>query len=238
LRTAVLQACGAAWGRRVLHIFDRGFAGGPWLGELLAANARFVVRWPKRYHLRETSGTKRPAWQIVRGLKAWDEQWLRDTPCRYLRKVGVLAVCLHHPEHAAPLWLVVARSGRKEPWYLLTNEPIENAQQAWNIVLGYARRWQIEMTFRFGKSELALESPRLWKWESREKLLLLVSLAYAFLLSLLQPPLAVVRERLLRLFCHRTGKRSRETPTPLYRLRAALSRLWLTHPAGAPQTPG
>lgn len=29
---------------------------------------------------------------------------------------------------------------------------------------------------------------------------------------------------------HRTGKRSRHTPAPLYRLRIALSLLWLTHP--------
>jgi putative transposase len=34
------------------------------------------------------------------------------------------------------------------------------------------------------------------------------------------------RRWLLRHWCHRTGNRSRETPTPLYRLRSALSRLW------------
>lgn len=30
------------------------------------------------------------------------------------------------------------------------------------MVFAYARRWQIEMAFRYTKSELALESPRLW----------------------------------------------------------------------------
>ena len=58
----------------------------------------------------------------------------------------------------------------------------------------------------------------------------LAGLAYAFLLSLLVPTLASLCSWLLRTFCHRTGKRSRETPTPLYRLRIALSFLWLTHP--------
>jgi hypothetical protein len=97
------------------------------------------------------------------------------------------------------------------------------------VVQAYARRWQIEMSLRFNKSELALESPRLWSWERRLKLLMMVTLAYAFLLALLRLP----REwlcQVLRAWCHRTGKRSRETPTPLYRLRLALSRLFAAHP--------
>ncbi len=61
------------------------------------------------------------------------------------------------------------------------------------------------------------------------KLLLMVSLAYAFLLSLLDPEMKPLRQRLLQRFCPRTGKRSRETPTPLYRLRLALSRLFAAH---------
>ncbi len=41
----------------------------------------------------------------------------------------------------------------------MTNEPVENAEVAWRVVQAYARRWQIEMSLRFNKSELALESP-------------------------------------------------------------------------------
>ena len=66
-------------------------------------------------------------------------------------------------------------------------------------------------------------------------MLLIVTLAYAFLLSLLIGPLAIVRQWLLRFFCHRNGKRGRDTPAPLYRLRAALSRLWTAYP-NAPET--
>ncbi|HEX6033636.1 MAG TPA: hypothetical protein VFY83_04345, partial [Anaerolineales bacterium] len=78
--------------------------------------------------------------------------------------------------------------------------------------------------------ELAFESPRLFKWTSRHKLFLIAALAYAFLISLLAPALESLRTWLLLTFCHRTGKRSRQTPAPLYRLRLALSFLWLTHP--------
>jgi hypothetical protein len=146
VREALLRAGVAAWGRRVLHLFDRSFTHRPWLGVLLAARVRFVLRWPKRYHLRETTGVRRPAWQMVRGQRALEERYLRDAHQHELRKVGVLAVCLAHPDYTAPLWLVVARrSGGQELWYLLTNEPIETAEDAWKIVLAYARRWQIEM---------------------------------------------------------------------------------------------
>ncbi len=82
----------------------------------------------------------------------------------------------------------------------------------------------------------------LWAWDNRLKLLLIVSLAYAFLLSLLDPQLEQLKTWLLRNFCHRTGKRSQAALTPLYRLRAALARLWLAHPPPSHvlygQTPG
>ncbi len=68
-------------------------------------------------------------------------------------------------------------------------------------------------------------------WERRKKLLLLATLAYAFLISLLDPTVEPLRAWLLQHWCHRTGKRSRDISTPLYRLRSALSRLWLAYTA-------
>ncbi len=106
----------------------------------------------------------------------------------------------------------------------------------------YARRWQIEMALRFNKWELCVESPRLWTWERRLKLLLMVTLCYAFVLSLLREEWREWRAVVLRRYYHRTGKRSRETPTPLYRLRAALCHLLAEHPPALSfhfwQTPG
>jgi len=110
--------------------------------------------------------------------------------------------------------------------YLIANERVQTAEQAWEIWFSYKRRWQIETSFRYGKCELAMESPRLWSLENRLKLLGIVLLVYAFLLF----PLAEVHsdrvKALLRLTCHRTGKRCQEALVPLYRLRWALSRLW------------
>ncbi len=227
---ALLQHCAQQWGRRVLHVWDRSFAGGPWLTLLSAYHLRFIIRWPKGYKLVTVAGERRKAWQIARGKRTWDYREVWDARRHCWRKTGVFALPVGHAEVEEQLWLVISRPGKgREPWYLLTNEPISTVEDAWTIVFAYARRWQIEMSWRYSKSELAMESPRLWRWENRLTLLLMATLAYAFLLSLLQPRDDMLRWWLLRHWCHRTGKRSQNTPTPLYRLRAALSRLWLAY---------
>ncbi len=230
----LLRQCAAAWGRQVLHVFDRGYAGGLWLTACLDTGVRVLIRWPKRYKLLDSSaaGQEHPAWHLFRGQRSWDERLAWDARHRRFRRIGVLAALVAHPQEPnQALWLVCARPGDgQEPWYLLTTEPVTSVDDAWGLVLTYARRWQIEMAFRFNKSELAMESPRLWTWERREKLLLVVTLCYAFLLSLLAGELETLRTWLLRHFCHRTGKRGRDAAAPLYRLRCALSRLWLAHP--------
>ena len=214
----LLRDCIEAWGRRVIHVFDRGFCGGPWLEHLAGTSryaptgvaARFILRWQKHYSLLTPEGREQKAWEIARGKRTQDR---RNVPGRggEMQQMGVLALPVRHPEYPGTLWLVISRPGAgRTPWYLLTSEPIRSSEDAWRIVFAYARRWQIEMAYRFGKSELAMQSPRLWFSPQREKLLLMASLAYAFLLSLLRPEAAALKETLLRRFCHRTGKRSRE----------------------------
>ena len=231
----LLQQSVAAWGVRVLHVWDRGFAGRAWLTQARDARARFVLRWPKGYKLIDAAGQERKAWEVARGKRSWAHRMLWDARRHCQRKTGVVACAVTHPTDPQPLWLVVARRGAgQEPWYLLTTEVVETVDAAWRIVLIYARRWQLETTWRYSKSELAMESPRLWTWERREKLLLLATLAYAFLLTLLDLDCTLTRHWLLRFWCHRTGKRSRETPAPLYRIRSALSRLWQDYPTLSP----
>ena len=107
---------------------------------------------------------------------------------------------------------------------------METEAEAWKGVMAYARRWQIELAWKTCKSELGMQSLRVWDWETRLKLLGLATLAYAFLLHLLSEPFALLRRWLFRYAAHRTGRRLRATRVPLARLRLALSRLWLAHP--------
>jgi hypothetical protein len=56
---------------------------------------------------------------------------------------------------------VISRPGYgRKPWYRMTTESVSNPEQAWKIIFAYARRWQIEVSLRFTKSEMAFESPR------------------------------------------------------------------------------
>jgi len=246
----MLQETARRFGTRVLHVFDRGYCDAPWLLALCGFEVRFLVRFRKDWHLklREESEESvksvnsvnsvnsvasaeavRPvaAWKLTRGKRSRDKRLVRDGRTGAERLQGVLWLPVEHPKlPGIALWLVVSRPGKhRPPWYLLTTEPVENATDAWRVVFAYARRWQIEQCFRYNKSELGMESPRLWTWERRYKLLLIVTLCYVFLLSLLDPLLEWLKTELLHLGCHRTGKRSRETPAPLYRLRSALSYL-------------
>ena len=86
------------------------------------------------------------------------------------------------------------------------------------------------MCYRACKTDLAMESPCLWFWENRLKPLLMVSLVYAFLLSLLAPDSRALVQDLLRSWRHRTGKRYRGLAVPFSGLKAALSSLWLVDP--------
>ncbi len=221
------------WGRQVLFVADRGFARRPFLDQVLARHARCVIRWPKRARLVLRTEPALPAWTATNAWrltagprKPWGHETIWDPKRRERLTVACFAVPVWLPDGpgaAQPLWLVVSRGRRgTEPWRLLTNEPIHSAEDARRIVRVYARRWQVECAFRFGKSDLGVESVRVRDWEHRRKLLGLLTLAYAFLVHLLATQPAHVR-CLLRLGCHRTGRHADAVATPLYRLHAALA---------------
>ena len=80
------------------------------------------------------------------------------------------------------------------------------------------------------KSELAIQSLRVYRWEDRLKLLGLVTLAYAFLMEMMGKEKKKARDWLIAYACRRTGTHLREVELPFSRLRLALSRLWLAYP--------
>jgi hypothetical protein len=219
------------WGRTVVHLWDRGFAGAPWLGLVILYQVRFIVRWNKNYKLIDPKGRLLKAWECSRGKRSLDHRMIYDTRRRCERKTGIVFLSVRVPDFPDyPLTLVVSRPGKgRKPWYLITNEPVSSVEQAWRVVLAYNRRWQVELSIRYSKSELAFESPRLLAWEQRAKLLAIAALVQAFLFSLLDDLLLPLRDWLLDHWCHRTGKRNRSTAVPLYRLRLALSQLWLAY---------
>lgn len=252
---AVLLQVVRAWGsERLLHVWDRGFASASWLGWSLGQGWHFVVRWKKGNRLRpvEASGAVSQAspapgegavaWKLDRGQRPWGRGSVPD-PRHPQRPVTVAYLAqevrlLHDDAHR--LWLVTARMGKRggrrggrEPWRLLTTEPVETPEQCWRVVQAYAARWQVEQMLRYGKSELGLESVRVRQAEVRRKLWGVAGLAYAFLVELLGDSTGALLAALLR-FAHRTGRQA-SAWRPLYRLRAALAALWHYH---TPNLPG
>jgi hypothetical protein len=225
----LLREVAQRWGRSVIHLWDRGFAGAPWLGWVILFKVRFIVRWQKNYTLIAPDGRELKAWECSRGKRSMDHRMIYDARRRCERKTGIVFSPVRVPGFPDfPLTLVVSRPGKgRKPWYLITHEPVSNVDEAWRIVLAYNRRWQIEVSIRYSKSELAFESPRLLQWQRRSKLLAIAALVQAFLFSLLDGCFQTLRTWLLDHWCHRTGKRSRSAAAPLYRLRLALSLLWL-----------
>lgn len=225
---AVLGPLLQRWGRKVVCLLDRGFDSHPFLGELLARTARFVVRWRGDFNLVGADGQEiatgrlsqrvRSQWQIE-VYDARRQQWLR---------VGLTSLAVRLPGCAVALWLVVARrKGRKTWWFLTTEDAANQAGAIW-VVRAYARRWQVEWAFRYGKTELGMASIRVRLWEYREKLWAIAELVHAFLLQMLVLDAELI-PRLLR-WCHRTGRRWAKVIAPLYRLRHALANLWQDHP--------
>lgn len=222
---ALLRICVRKWSDLLVHVFDRGYASGPWLQLLQTLRVRFVIRWKKGHYFRDSRGGQKKLWQIGQGKRYLGHKLLFDLPTGMKLPCDIWWTSLWHPSYAYPLSVVKVRV-RKKVWYLITNERITREDQAWEIVFLYRRRWQIETSFRYEKSELALESPRIWSFENRLKLLGIVTLVYAFLLHLLHPLYKDLVQAALHLKCHRTGKRYQHVLAPLYRLRWALSRLW------------
>lgn len=55
------QKVARLWGRSVIHIWDRGFAGAPWTTLALDHGLRFIVRWNNKYHVIGADGRKQEA---------------------------------------------------------------------------------------------------------------------------------------------------------------------------------
>lgn len=65
----LLRICVRQWGDQLLHIFDRGYASGPWLRVLQQFHLHFVIRWKKGHFFRDERGTEKKLWKIGQGKK-------------------------------------------------------------------------------------------------------------------------------------------------------------------------
>ena len=81
------------------------------------------------------------------------------------------------------LWLVQVRvlDCPWEPWWLITDWPVETEAEAMRICCMYRQRWGIEESFKFTKTCLAWEEVRVLDWQAIKTLVALAWVAAGFL---------------------------------------------------------
>lgn len=213
----------------VWHVFDRGYANVRTLDYLINHfNQHFIIRWKSQHLLVNANGETKNTYKHSIGKKSTSTRKFWDKERKEYRKVSILYMPVKHPEIAdKQLYLVIARDKKgSEPIYFLTDVEIDTNGMAWCILKSYMRRWDVEQVFRFGKTAMGIESIRLWFWENRLKLLMIVTLVMAFLLTLIASHLKFCW-KIIDTWCHRTGNRQKKTFLPIYRLRLAISLLIL-----------
>lgn len=209
----------------VVHVLDRGYANEKMLRYLFHFKQDFIIRWKKNHLLHHAIKGDKKTHLLARSFRGKASKTVWDKVRKQDKRITISWVAVNHLEYLDhTLYLVIVRdkNNYNGPMYLITSLPITNAQHAWEILFSYMHRWEVEQSFRFLKAEMGLESPRLWFWDNRMKLMAIVTLVYDFLLTLFRNWKAVT-QIFFRRWCHRTGKRYRNASIPLYRLRAAIS---------------
>lgn len=209
----------------LVHVLDRGYANQRMLGYLLHFKQDFIIRWKKNHLLEHTEKGLKQTHLLARSFKAKASKIVKDKDRKKLKRISIAWAAVTHPEYPDnQMFLIIVRdkNNYNGPMYILTSLPIQGSAQAWEVLFSYMHRWEIEQSFRFAKSELAMESPRLWFWDNRMKLMGIVTLVYDFILRLMRNWKSWTAP-FMRQWCHRTGERYRNASIPLYRLRMAIS---------------
>ena len=212
-------------GQVVVHVLDRGYANEKMLNYLFHFKQDFIIRWKKNHLLNHAEKGTKQTHLLSRSIKAKKSRIVRDKTRKKNKRVTIAWAPVNHLEYPDnQLFIIIIRDKHNynSPMYLITSLNIQNANQAWEVLFSYMHRWEAEQGFRFLKSEMGLESPRLWFWDNRMKLMAIVTLVYDFLLHLLRNWKSCV-QLLFKRWCHRTGKRYRSASIPLYRFRVAIS---------------
>ena len=209
---------------RLTHVLDRGYATTKMLEWLFDFDQDFIIRWKKNHLLEHIQKGRKKTHLLARSFRAKASKIVQDKARKKTKRITIAWCEVTHSDYPdEELWLVIARDKHNynSPMYILTSIEVDNRDVAWEVFFSYIHRWEVEQGFRVCKSELAIQSPRLWWWENRLKLLAIVALVYDFLLQLIRGWKGWI-PLFFKQWCHRTGNRYRNASIPIYRLRIAI----------------
>jgi hypothetical protein len=126
----------------------------------------------------QKTGQRRPKLQPVTGTVSAVPLTVRWRPDRRTPTEGA--------EQTTAGWLVEVRLERvaQEPWWLLTDRPVETAEQASEIFRMYCQRWAIEDAFKGAKTCLGWEDVQVLSYAAVRLLVALGWVAAGFLFDL------------------------------------------------------
>lgn len=211
-------------GRKALNVFDRGYASAKMLEWLDKFEQDLLIRWKSNHIFLNEHGEPKKLHNTARSYKGKDTKSVRDKERKKMKNISIAWAPVKYSELPGnQLFMVIIRdkNNHDPPICLITSIPVHDKRTAWEMSFSYIHRWEIEQSFRCCKSELGMESPRLWFFQRTLKLLAMVSLVYDFLLRMLCNWKAWTKQ-LFNNWCHRTGNRYRKAAIPIYRLRAAI----------------
>ncbi|MEZ4927873.1 MAG: transposase [Saprospiraceae bacterium] len=212
-------------GRALVHVLDRGYANEKMLRYLFKFEQDFIIRWKQNHLLVHAEKGCKKTHLLARSFPGRTSKIVGDKVRQKNKRISIDWTTVNHPDYPDnQLVLIIVRdkNNYNSPLYLITSLHVSKPHQAWEVFFSYLHRWEAEQGFRFLKSEMGLESPRLWFWDNRMKLMAIVTLVYDFLLTMVRNWKSWV-PIFLSDWAHRTGKRYRESSIPLYRLRMAIA---------------
>lgn len=222
----MLKAAKENFGSMLTHVLDRGYASADTLEKMFHFGQTFIIRWKSNYILETGKGDLKKTHLVCFKKKSMHRRVVEDKERKQKVRIEIIYEAVRHPEFIDnQLYLVVIRNksfNHQPPMYLLTNCEVDSIGIAWEMFFSYIKRWDIEQTFRFNKSELGIQSIRLWDFENRKKMMMLVTLVFDFLLQFWRNWQCIAWGA-INYWCPRTGNRLAEIHQPIYRLRAAFS---------------
>ena len=129
----MLRTCVRKWGDLLVHVFDRGYASGPWIQLLQSLRVKFVIRWIKKQYSFAANGSEKKLWQLGPGKKYCEHKLIADRQSGVKLPGAMWWAPVRHASYASQLYVGKVRV-RQKVWYLITNEPVRTAEQAWEIV--------------------------------------------------------------------------------------------------------
>lgn len=104
-------------------------------------------------------------------------------------QLSAVPIRIYHPEdktRSQDTWLVQAKvvGAVGDPWYLLTDWPVNDAESATRIFIFYRRRWAVEDTFKFIKTAFGVEEVQMMDFKAVRNLVAYGWVAAGFLFHL------------------------------------------------------